>query len=97
MNNNQMTGYNAGNLRSNIFASVIDISNNRLPAQVGPTLIDDLLENWTSNPRSGVTVNMLGKAGLAESSTRNDGTEGEGSTANKLDTLRQKGWSILMD
>ena len=97
MNNNQMTGYNAGNLRSNIFASVIDISNNRLPAQVGPTLIDDLLENWTSNPRSGVTVNMLGQAGLAESSTRNDGTEGEGSTANKLDTLRQKGWSILMD
>ena len=97
MNNNQMTGYSAGSLKSNIFASVIDISNNRLPVQVGPTLIDDLLENWASNPRSGVTVNMLGQAGLTESSTRNDGTDGEGSTANKLDTLRQKGWSILMD
>jgi hypothetical protein len=97
MNNNQMTGYSAGSLKSNIFASVIDISNNRLPVQVGPTLISDLLENWASNPRSGVTVNMLGQAGLKESTTRIDGTVGEGSTANKLDTLRQKGWSILMD
>jgi hypothetical protein len=97
MNNNLMTGYNAGNLRSNIYASIIDISNNRLPAQVGPTLIDDLLKNWTANPRSGVTVNMLGNAGLSETSTRNDGTEGENSTGSKLDTLRQKGWTILMD
>lgn len=97
MNNNVMSGYIEGSLRYNIFARSIDLSNNRLPAQVGPTLISDLLENWTSNPRSGVTVNLLGNNGLSETSARNDGTVGEGSTANKLDTLRQKGWSILMD
>jgi len=97
MNNNLMTGYTAGNLRSNIYASVIDISNNQLPVNVGPTIIDDLLKNWAANPRSGVTVNMLGNKGLSESSSRNDGTEGENSTGNKLDSLRQKGWTILMD
>jgi len=101
MNNNRMNGYSAGNLRSNIYASVIDISNNNLPAQVGPVLIDDLLKNWASNPRGGVTVNLLGNSingsGLTEFSTRNDGTDGASSTAIKLDTLRQKGWTILMD
>jgi hypothetical protein len=97
LNNNVMTGYNAGSLRSNIYASVIDISNNRLPAQVGPTIIDDLIKNWTANPRSGVTINLLGNAGLSESTSRNDGSEGEDSTGGKIDTLRQKGWTLLMD
>jgi hypothetical protein len=103
MNNNSMTGYVEGNLRSNIYASVIDISNNKLTAAVGPTLISDLLKNWGSNPRSGVTVNLLGNSvsgvGLTESNTRNDGTDptSETSTASKLDTLRAKGWTILMD
>jgi hypothetical protein len=60
MNNNLMNGYSAGNLKSNVYASVIDISNNKLPAAVGPVLIDDLLKNWAANPRSGVTVNLLG-------------------------------------
>jgi hypothetical protein len=99
MNSNQMDSYVEGNLRSNIFASVIDISNNKLPASVGPTLISDLLKNWASNPRSGVTVNLLGNNGLTETNTRNDGTDptSENSTASKLDSLRQKGWTILMD
>lgn len=101
MNNNLMNGYSAGNLKSNVYASVIDISNNKLPAAVGPVLIDDLLKNWAANPRSGVTVNLLGNSvngsGLTEASSRNDGTEGASSTATKLDTLRQKGWTILMD
>ena len=97
LRNNRMTGYQEGSLRYNSSATIIDISNNLLTAQVGPTLINDLLENWVLAPRGGVTVNMLGQDGLSESSTRNDGSSGEGSTANKLDTLRQKGWSILMD
>jgi len=97
LRNNGMTGYQEGSLRYNSSATIIDISNNLLTAQVGPTLINDLLENWVLAPRGGVTVNMLGQDGLSESSTRNDGSSGEGSTANKLDTLRQKGWSILMD
>lgn len=97
MNNNLMTSYRAGSLSKNIYASTIDISNNKLPAGVGPTLIDDLLKNWTANPRGGVTVNLLGNTGLSENSSRNDGTTGASSTAGKLDTIRQKGWTILMD
>ena len=97
LNNNLMTSYDAGNLEYNIYARTIDLSNNRLVQNTGPTIIDDLLKNWTRNPRSGVSVNMLGNNGLTEATTRADGSEGENSTAVKLDTLRQKGWSILMD
>tara|TARA_R110000782_G_scaffold38058_1_gene89674 strand:- start:3474 stop:5999 length:2526 start_codon:yes stop_codon:yes gene_type:complete len=98
LNNNLMTSYNAGNLQYNIYARTIDLSNNRLVQNTGPTIIDDLLKNWTANPRSGVSVNMLGNNGLTEATTRADGSgDGENSTSVKLDTLRQKGWSILMD
>ena len=98
LNNNLMTGYDAGNLQYNIYARTIDLSNNRLVQNTGPTIIDDLLKNWTANPRTGVSVNMLGNNGLTEATTRADGSgDGENSTSVKLDTLRQKGWSILMD
>jgi hypothetical protein len=97
LNNNQISGYVAGSLSTNVRLISIDLSNNRLTSPVGPIIIDDLLKNWTANPRGGVTVNLLGNAGLSEKTTREDGTEGEFSTSNKLDTLRSKGWTILMD
>jgi hypothetical protein len=97
LNNNQISGYVAGSLTTNTSLVLLDLSNNRLTSSVGPVLIDDLLKNWIANPRTGVTVNLLGNAGLSEKTTREDGTEGEFSTSNKLDTLRSKGWSILMD
>jgi Leucine-rich repeat (LRR) protein len=97
LNNNRISGYIAGSLSTNTSLSLIDLSNNRLTSPVGPIIIDDLLKNWAANPRSGVTVNLLGNAGLSEKTTREDGTEGEFSTSNKLDTIRSKGWTIIMD
>ena len=96
LNSNSIVGYTPEALKYNTSLSIIDISNNQLNASVGSNLISDLFDNYASNPRSGVSVNLLGNNGLSRSSIINDGTEGDNSTASKLEFLEQF-WTILLD
>ena len=95
LNSNQISGYIPGALKYNNSLSIIDLSNNQLPSGAGGPLIDDLFENYVSNPRSGVSVNLLGNAGLNRTSINSD-NEGESSTASKLESL-ERFWTILLD
>ena len=96
LNSNSINGYTTDALKYNTSLSIIDLSNNQLPASVGAPLINDLFDNYAGNPRSGVSVNLLGNNGLSRSNIVNDGTEGESSTANKLAFL-ERFWTILLD
>ena len=97
LNNNSISGYIEGSLRYNTTISIIDLSNNSLSSATGPKIISDLFENYTLNPRSGVSVNLLGNSttGLTRDSIINDGTDGDNSTANKLSFL-ENFWTILV-
>ena len=96
LNSNSISGYTTDALKYNTSLSIIDLSNNQLPASVGAPLINDLFDNYSGNPRSGVSVNLLGNNGLSRTNIINDGTEGENSTANKLAFL-ERFWTILLD
>ena len=96
LNSNSINGYTTDALKYNTSLSIIDLSNNQLPASVGAPLINDLFDNYSGNPRSGVSVNLLGNNGLSRTNIVNDGTEGENSTANKLAFL-ERFWTILLD
>ena len=96
LNSNSINGYTTDALKYNTSLSIIDLSNNQLPASVGAPLINDLFDNYAGNPRNGVSVNLLGNNGLSRSNIVNDGTEGENSTANKLAFL-ERFWTILLD
>ena len=96
LNSNSIDGYTTNALKYNTSLSIIDLSNNQLPASVGAPLINDLFDNYAGNPRSGVSVNLLGNNGLSRTNIVNDGTEGESSTANKLAFL-ERFWTILLD
>ena len=96
LNSNSISGYTTNALKYNTSLSIIDLSNNQLTASVGAPLINDLFDNYGGNPRSGVSVNLLGNNGLSRENIINDGTEGESSTANKLAFL-ERFWTILLD
>lgn len=100
LNSNSISGYNQNALKYNTSLSILDLSNNQLTASVGTPLINDLYDNYAGNPRSGVSINLLGNAtggsGLSRSSIVNDGTEGENSTRAKLEFL-ERFWTILLD
>ena len=97
LNNNSLNGYPDDALRYNSVLQILDLSNNNLTSASGPAIIKDLFENYSLNPRSGVSVNLLGNSatGLTRDAIINDGTEGDGSTANKLSFL-ENFWSILV-
>ncbi|MDA7491698.1 hypothetical protein N9M52_00430 [bacterium] len=102
LSNNKFESYLEGSLALNTNLTDLDMSNNRLGSQYGPQLIYDLYENYILRPRGGVTVNVLGQTplvgdGLNENDAVDDGTDGPESTANKLATLRNAGWTILLD
>jgi len=102
LQNNRFESYEEGNLSQNLILKELNLSNCRLKAQYGSQLIYDLYENYIANPRGGVTINLLGQNptvgdGLNENAIVNDDTEGSESTANKLQTLRDAGWTILID
>ena len=97
LNSNQLTGYIPEALKYNSSLSIIDLSNNQLPSGAGSPLISDLFDNYALNPRSGVSVNLLGNSGLNRTSIINDGTgDGENSTIAKLNFL-ERFWTILLD
>ena len=94
LNNNSINGYTPGALQYNSSLSVIDFSNNNLSSTAGSNIIADLFENYSLNPRTGVSVNLLGNPMLKDE-IQNDGTEGDTSTANKLSFL-ENFWTILI-
>tara|TARA_R110000744_G_scaffold39947_2_gene90732 strand:+ start:7017 stop:9506 length:2490 start_codon:yes stop_codon:yes gene_type:complete len=94
LNNNSINGYTEGSLRYNTSLSVIDFSNNQLSNNDGSNIIADLYENFNLNPRSGVSVNLLGNS-MTKDGIQRDGTEGLTSTANKLSFLETY-WTILI-
>ena len=95
LNSNSITGYTSEALKYNTSLSIIDLSNNSLPSSAGIPLIDDLFDNYGLNPRSGVSVNLLGNNGLNRSDIVSQ-NEGEQSPASKLAFLEQY-WTILLD
>ena len=97
LNSNGLTGYTSEALKYNSNLSIIDLSNNSLPSGASSTLINDLFDNYAINPRSGVSVNLLGNQGLGRTAIINDGTgDGENSTISKLNFL-ERFWTILLD
>tara|TARA_B110000483_G_scaffold113552_1_gene137937 strand:+ start:436 stop:2934 length:2499 start_codon:yes stop_codon:yes gene_type:complete len=97
LNSNGLTGYTPEALKYNSNLRIIDLSNNSLPSGASSTLINDLFDNYAINPRSGVSVNLLGNQGLNRTSIINDGTgDGENSTISKL-TFLERFWTILLD
>ena len=95
LNSNSITGYTTNALKYNTSLSIIDLSNNQLPASVSAPIINDLYDNYAGNPRNGVSVNLLGNAGLSRKVINRD-NEGENSLANKLAFLESR-WTILLD
>ena len=97
LNNNSISGFVKDSLKYSTQLSVIDFSNNQLTAQSGSDIIADLFENYSLNPRTGVSVNLLGNSstGLTRDGVINDGTEGDSSTKNKLSFLESR-WTILL-
>jgi hypothetical protein len=68
-----------------------------LNAGVGTNIISDLYDNYFLNPRSGVSINLLGNNGLSRDAIINDGSgQEENSTIAKLKYLEQF-WTILLD
>jgi len=100
LQDNSITGYIPGSLRDNTALEKLNLDNNRLSSSIATDLIYDLYENYNANPRSGVVISMIGQSGggtLNNNSIVNDGTEGPSSSANKLASLRNNGWSITLD
>lgn len=102
LQDNQISGYVAGNLATNKYLRNVNLRNNKLGAGIATDLINDLYANYLLRKRGGVSIDLLGQnsdsaESLSESSIINDGTTGELSSANKLAALRNAGWSILLD
>lgn len=94
---NNISGYTAGSLTTNIRLKSLLLSNNSLTAADGTVIIQDLTDNWTLSPRRGVTIQLTNQNGLTENSLATDGSSGDESTYNKLLTLRSRGWVINLD
>ena len=80
--------------KTNSGISICKISKYGSPNTAGSNIIADLYENISLNPRTGVSVNLLGNS-MTREGIQNDGTEGETSTANKLSFL-ENFWTILI-
>ena len=89
LSNNNFTSYFSGSFAGLTRARAIDVSNNNLKLNDGYAIINDLYQNWTSNQRGGVTVNLTGNAGISEAAILNNQVFGE-----YLTFLRSRGWSI---
>jgi len=97
LNNNSIVGYTPEALKYNTILRTLDMSNNALNAGVGTNIISDLYDNYFLNPRSGVSINLLGNNGLSRDAIINDGSgQEENSTIAKLKYLEQF-WTILLD
>ena len=82
--NNSLTDYKTGGLATNYKLSYLDLSGNLLTGQAVNQIIADLLANYNTVNRGGVTVNLRGGNALPS-----------GVALDSIDILRSKGWSIV--
>ena len=84
--NNLLTDYKTGGLATNYRLSYLDLSGNLLTGQAVNQIIADLLLNYNTVNRGGVTVNLRGGNALPS-----------GVALDSIDILRSKGWSIVFN
>ena len=84
--NNLLTDYKTGGLATNYRLSYLDLSGNLLTGQAVNQIIADLLLNYNTVNRGGVTVNLRGQENNVIPS---------GVALDSIDILRSKGWSIV--
>ena len=82
--NNLLTDYKTGALATNYRLNYLDLSRNLLTGQAVNQIIADLLLNYNTVNRGGVTVNLRGGNALPS-----------GVALDSIDILRSKGWSIV--
>jgi Leucine-rich repeat (LRR) protein len=83
--NNLLTSYKTGGLATNYNLRYLDLSGNLLTGQAVNQIIEDLLINYNTVNRGGVTVNLRGNALPS------------GVALDSIDILRSKGWSIVFN
>lgn len=84
--NNLLTDYKTGGLATNYNLTYLDLSGNLLTGQAVNQIIADLLANYNTVNRGGVTVNLRGGNALPT-----------GEALDSIDILRSKGWSIVFN
>jgi len=84
--NNQLTNYKTGALATNYNLTYLDLSGNLLTGQAVNQIIADLLTNYNTVNRGGVTINLRGGNALPS-----------GVALESIDILRSKGWSIVFN
>ena len=84
--NNLLTDYKTGALATNYKLRYLDLSGNLLTGQAVNQIIADLLTNYNTVNRGGVTVNLRGGNALPT-----------GVALDSIDILRSKGWSIVFN
>ena len=83
INNNQFSDYTPGAIVGMRSLRAFDVSNNpNLPAGAVNRIVADLIENYESNPRGGVSVNLRGTAPIT------------GEAVEQVDFLRSVGWNM---
>ena len=84
--NNLLTGYISGGFATNYNLRYLDLSGNLLTGQAVNQIIADLLINYNTVNRGGVTINLRGGNALPS-----------GVALDSIDILRSKGWSIVFN
>jgi Leucine-rich repeat (LRR) protein len=84
--NNLLTNYTPGGFATNYNLRYLDLSGNLLTEQAVNQIIADLLTNYNTVKRGGVTVNLRGGNALPS-----------GVALDSIDILRSKGWSIVFN
>jgi Leucine-rich repeat (LRR) protein len=84
--NNLLTNYKTGALATNYNLRYLDLSGNLLTGQAVNQIIADLLVNYNTVNRGGVTINLRGGNALPT-----------GEALDSIDILRSKGWSIVFN
>ena len=84
--NNLLTNYTPGSFATNYNLRYLDLSGNLLTEQAVNQIIADLLTNYNTVKRGGVTVNLRGGNALPS-----------GVALDSIDILRSKGWSIVFN
>ena len=84
--NNLLTDYKTGALATNSNLTYLDLSGNLLTGQAVNQIIADLLTNYNTVNRGGVTINLRGGNALPS-----------GVALDSIDILRSKGWSIVFN
>jgi Leucine-rich repeat (LRR) protein len=84
--NNLLTNYTPGGFATNYNLRYLDLSGNLLTEQAVNQIIADLLTNYNTVKRGGVTVNLRGGNALPSEVA-----------LDSIDILRSKGWSIVFN